>query len=135
MLADAPSAAERDREDEPEPAERRKDRVERDPIRRPVGHEDLPDEGAPGDGPPPARVARLGTVVAHEEVVALGNVPDAGLVVATARLDVRLVELLAVDVDEPVRLANGLPREADQALDERAACVARRLGPRLRRGE
>ena len=61
-----------------------------------------------------------------------GTCQTPGLVVAAARLDVRLVELLAVDVDEPVLLAHRLAGQADQALDERPARAARGLGPLLR---
>src|SRR6476620_7337090 len=76
MLAQtgAPSAAQRDVEEQAQ-REPRTDEVERDAVRRPVGHEDLADERTPGDGSPGARIARLDAVVAHEEVVAGRHVP------------------------------------------------------------
>src|SRR5436309_4410275 len=75
------------------------DGVERDPVRRPVRGEDLPDQVPARNRPPTARVAGLRTVVAHEEVLALRHVPVAGLVVAAAGPDVGLVQLLSVDGD------------------------------------
>src|SRR5689334_2472704 len=86
---------------QPEDARAGGDHVQRDPVRRPVGGEDLADQVRAGHGAPAAGVAGLAAVVAHEEVVALRDVPRAcGRVVRTAvGLEVRLVQLLAVDVD------------------------------------
>src|SRR3954451_12570651 len=102
-------------------------------VRWPVGREDLPDQVLLGDGAPLARVARRAAVVAHHEVL-----PGWDLLrvdrprVATLRPDVRaVVEALAVDVDEAVPLLPRVAREADQALDERAAGAA--AGQRERR--
>src|SRR6266436_5494135 len=102
-------------------------------VRRPVDEEHLADQVPAGDGPPDPRVARLGPVVAHEEVVALRDLrPTARrLVVAAVRGDVRLLELDPVDVDDAVALADCLAGQADQALHERAAGAAANL--RLRR--
>jgi hypothetical protein len=73
-------------------------------------------------------------VVAHEEVMARLDLRPGSrrLVVATAGLEVRLFEPVAVDVDVAVALAHDLPRQADQALHEGAAGAAAEL--RLRRG-
>ncbi len=73
---------------------------ERDPVRRPVGHEDLADEVLARHASPDAGVARRGAVVAHHEVLALRDAE--GLLradVAPVVLDVRLLEPLPVDVD------------------------------------
>src|ERR1035437_4057667 len=88
--------------------------LEADPVERPVDEEDLADQSRPRHGPPNARVARLRTVVAHEEVVAHGDDPGARrLVVATRRLDVRLLQELVVDVDDAVALGNVVTGQAD----------------------
>src|SRR4029077_576740 len=133
MLAHAAalSTTQRGDEQEAEPRGGREDRVQRDAVRRPVGREDLADQVLARDGAPAARIARLPTVVAHEEVRALVNLPRARrrVVQAPVGLDVRLVQLLAVDVDEPaLLLSDGLARQADQALDEGAARAAHVLG-------
>src|SRR2546423_1640532 len=105
--------------------------MNRDPGRRPIGKKDLADQVLAGDGPPDARVARRGAVVAHEEVAVLRDrLRRLRVVVAPLGLDVRLVQLLPVDVDEAVSLLPAVAREADQALDEPPAAAA---GP-LRRG-
>src|SRR5207253_10249133 len=64
--------------------------AEADPVRRPVDGEHLADDVLPRDRSPLARVARLHPVVAHEEVLALGDLPGARLAVAAVGLDVRL---------------------------------------------
>src|SRR6266511_2921741 len=112
----APSATQRDDEQEAEQRRPRQDRVEREPVGRPVGGEDLPDQVLARDGAPAARVARLAAVVAHEEVVALLDLPRAGggVVEAAVLLDVRLGEPSAVDEDEPaLPLADRLAGKAD----------------------
>src|SRR5436305_9106064 len=96
---------------------------------RPVRREDVADEVLTRDEAPDTRVARRPPVVAHHQVVVLwdarvrvarGNVRQPHrAVVAAARLDVPLVELLAVDVDEPVALLPHFAWQADAALDER----------------
>src|SRR4249919_3730697 len=100
-----------------------------DPIRWPVGREDLPDEVLPRHRPPFARVARLGSVVTHHEVLPRGNIERLGTAgVAAVLADVRLIELLAVDVDVAKATLRAqlqhVARQADQPLDERAACAA-----------
>src|SRR5260370_17324997 len=103
------------------------------PARRPVGDEDRSDEVAARDGAPGPGVTRVRPVVAQEEVVIGGDPrPRSTLVVAQLRVDVRLLELLAVDEDGAVALGDLLAGEPDQALDEGAATVAgsARSGPR-----
>src|SRR5438874_9673103 len=72
----------------------------RDAARRPVRGEHLADQVALRDGAPGPRVARRAAVVAHHEV-AVGRDLDRRdrARVPPARLQVRLVELLAVDED------------------------------------
>src|ERR671930_2475505 len=110
MLAQVgtPSATQRDDEEQPQPRRPRNDRVERDPVRRPIRCEDLSDQILARNGAPAPRVARLRAVVAHEEVLALGDVPGAGLVVAAAGPDVGLAQLLAVDEDGAAPFADGI---------------------------
>src|SRR4029453_3446369 len=108
------------------PAGRRRMLAKRDPFRRPVGREHGADQVLPRYGPPAARVARLAAVVAHEEVLALGDGPGllavGDVLVAPLRRDVGLVQLLTVDHDEALLvLADHVAREADQPFDERAA--------------
>src|SRR5215204_4931573 len=72
----------------------------RNPVRRPVRGEDLADQVLPRHRPARARVARLRAVVAHHEVLPgrhLERLRPAGI--APVRLDVRLLEPLAVDED------------------------------------
>src|SRR5580765_7066770 len=72
-----------------------------DALRRPVDGEHLSDDVLPRHRAPAARVARRDAVVAHHEVVVLRDLPRrVRLEVAAVALDVRLVQLLAVDVDE-----------------------------------
>src|SRR6188508_203154 len=110
---------------------------ERDPLRRPVGHEDLADDVVPRHRPPHARVARLGAVVAHYEVVTGGHaVRLLRADVASVVLDVWLVEAPPVDVD--VRRAalqaylHALPGKPDDPLDEGAPRPAPLLRGRRR---
>src|SRR5919204_5711312 len=71
--------------------------IDRDPVRWPVGREDLADQVLTGNGPPHARIAGLCAVVAHHEVHPLRDLLRlVRLGVAAVGLDVRLVELLAV---------------------------------------
>src|SRR6187397_2520282 len=121
------------------PVGRRGMLAKRDPSWRPIRGEHGPDQVIPRDRSPPARVAGLAAVVAHEEVVALGHAPGLlavlDVLVAALGRDVGLVELLAVDPDEALRvLAHGLAGEADQPLHERSSFAAVPLG-RLRRVE
>src|SRR6266496_1797290 len=97
--AAAASAAQRADEEQRKPWQAREDGVERDPVGRPVGGENLADQILARHRSPAARVAGLRAVVAHEEVIALRDVPRVALAVAPVRLDVGLIELLAVDVD------------------------------------
>src|SRR5882672_3580700 len=102
--------------------------ADRDPARRPVRGEDLPDQVAARDRPPRARVARRDAVVAHHEELALAD-PDRRdrARVTAGRTDVRLVETLAVDVYIAAALLPQIAGKPDQALHERparpAACV------------
>src|SRR5207249_8880885 len=74
---------------------------------------------------PPARVARAVAVVPHHEVLPLRDRHrPLGEVVTALGFYVRLVELLAVDVDVALDLLPGVARKADQALDEDAARAA-----------
>src|SRR6266545_7258952 len=100
-----------------------------DALRRPVDGEDRPDQVLARDGPPAARIARGGAVVAEHDVLVLRN----GLLgervrVAPLLLDVGLVELLPVDVDVAVLLAPAVAGQADQALDEGVAAVCSAAG-------
>src|SRR6478672_234133 len=99
---------------------------EPDSVRWPVDGEDLADQVAARHRPPLARVARLRAVVAHHEVLALRDrsLGIRGTGVAPVVLYIRLNQLLAVDVDEPVLFLPGLARQGDQPLDERAAGAA-----------
>ena len=111
--------------------------TQRNPLRRPVGHEDLADEVVLGHGAPHARVARLRAIVTHDEVAAGGHaVGVLGADVAAIVLDVRLLEPLSVDVDEcrTTSQANRDPlaREPDDPLHERASRSALRLRRRRR---
>src|SRR5947209_4695781 len=95
----------------------------RDTAGRPVRREDLADQAFLRHRPPGAGVARGAAVVAHHEVVAgldldRGDRPR----VAPVRLDVGLVQPLAVDVDVAPALLPRLAGQPDQALDEGAAC-------------
>src|SRR5690242_372198 len=85
------------------PSARRGMLAEGDPARRPVGHEDRPDQILARHRPEAAGVAGLAAVVAHEEVVALRHAPalarELRVLPAAVRRDVRLVEPAAVDVD------------------------------------
>jgi ATP-dependent Clp protease, protease subunit len=89
--------------------------------RRPVGEQHGPDEARLGHGSPHAGVAGVHSVVAHEEVPAGRHLPRVRDRVPQFRIDVRLVERLAVDRDVAVPLRHGVSGEADQPLDERAA--------------
>src|SRR5580765_5251371 len=92
----------------------------------PVDREDGADQVLPRNGAPAARVAGRGAVVAeHQVLVGRDGLLRNRLGVAPIRLDVRLVQLLAVQVDEAVLLAPAVSRECDQALDERLAAGAR----------
>src|SRR5207253_11386572 len=104
----------------------------RDAARRPARREHLADQVLLRHRPPRPRVAGRAAVVAHHEVVAgldLDRLDRAR--VAPARLDVRFVELLAVDVDVARALLPEVSRQADQALDEGPAGAA--ALPRQRR--
>src|SRR5581483_501689 len=107
--------------------------LNRDPRGRPVGRDHLADQVPARDRAPLARVAGAVPVVAHHEVLPLRDLPRrVAERVAPVRLHVRLVELLAVDVDVPVPLLPGLPGQPDQPLHEHAARAADLR--RLRRG-
>src|SRR5262249_55394165 len=95
--------------------------AERDPVRRPIGRKYRADQIAARNGAPAAGIAGLAAVVAHEEVLAFGHAPRRPGVLrvlpAAMGRDVRLVQLVAVDVDEAVRvLVEAVARQADQAL-------------------
>src|SRR4029453_13377918 len=87
--------------------------AEGNPVRRPVGREDLADQVLPGNRPPDPRIAGLRSVVAHHEVVPLRDpLRVVRVEVAAALRDVRLDQLLPVDVDLAVPL---LPTPAPPA--------------------
>src|SRR5581483_2690275 len=77
-----------------------------------------------------ARVAGVDAVVAEEEVAAGRHAPRPGLVVAEARVDVRIVQSLAVDEDDAAPLRDDVAGKTDEALHEGRAAVVR---PALRR--
>src|SRR4029453_3202659 len=94
--------------------------AEGNPVRRPVGREDLADQVLPGNRPPDPRIAGLRSVVAHHEVVPFRDpLRVVRVEVAAALRDVRLDQLLPVDVDLAVPLLPQLPRQADDPLYER----------------
>src|SRR5712691_7728390 len=96
--------------------------LDRDPVRRRVRREHLPDQVLLRDRAPAARVARRRPVVAHHEVVILrDHLRGDRAVVASTRLDVRLVQPFAVDVHVPLALLPRVAWEPDHALHERAA--------------
>src|SRR5581483_1893321 len=97
-------------------------------VWRPVDEVDRPDQARARNRAPDAGVARVQPVVAHEEVLTLRHArPGVRLVVAQLRIDVRLLEELAVDVDVAVPLRDDVAGQPDQPLDERAADAARVL--------
>src|SRR4051795_4533621 len=104
--------------------------VQGDPVRRPVGGEDLADQVLAWHRAPHARVARGVPVVAHHEVVPGRHL--GGTVTlhgdAPVLLDVGLLQALAVDVDIAVAAEqpqlDRVARQPDQALDERPTCTA-----------
>src|SRR5439155_3508399 len=122
-----PPSPRRHEQDEAE-REARPDRVEGDPVRRPIGHENLADDVLPRHGPPCARVAGRSSVVAHEEIHARPHAPGSLPAAGPARLDVRLLDRLAVDREHVVLVSDGVAGEPDQSLDEGPARVARLLG-------
>src|SRR4029453_11570051 len=84
------------------PKGRRTRLAEADSLRRPVDREHLADDVRPRDGAPVAAVARLPAVVAHHEVVVVRDLLLGEVAPVAHAVQVRLVELLAVDVDEAV---------------------------------
>src|SRR5215203_7100470 len=74
--------------------------ADRNPVGRPVGGEDLPDQVLARHRSPLARVARLRAVVAHHEVLPLRDVERLGRPSVTPlALDVRLVQPPPIDED------------------------------------
>src|SRR6266545_1630449 len=102
--------------------------VERDAARRPVRGEDRADQIFARHEAPPPRVAGGTAVVAHHQVVALGDAShraarrDVGeaqrLAVSAVGPDVGLIQLPAVDVDEAFPLRPDVAGQSDQPLDE-----------------
>src|SRR3954453_16174577 len=90
--------------------------AERDPVRRPVGHDHRPDQVLARDRAPHARVARVAAVVAHHEVLTLRDVPLAGRAPAAAELHVLLLDQLPVDSQPAAVVGDGVAWEPDQAL-------------------
>src|SRR5687767_5787633 len=88
---------------------------EADAPRRPVNREHRPHQVLAWNGAPATGVARGRAVVAEHDVGALGHrlLGDRAPVPSRV-LDVRLVQLLVVDVDVTVLLAPALPRQSDQ---------------------
>src|SRR5215204_6418497 len=76
-----------------------------DSLRRPVDREDRADQIVARNGTPDPAVARLRAIVAHHEVVTLGDLPrPVVLLVALIGLQIRLLQGLSVDVDRAVPL-------------------------------
>src|SRR5487761_1618872 len=109
--------------------------AEPDAVGGPVDEEHGADQVLPRDRPPLPRIARLGAIVSHEEVVAQGHLPTLsimrGVCQAPLSLDVRFFELVeglaAVRLDPDkalVVLLDRLPGQPDQPLDEGAAGAA-----------
>src|SRR6266540_979791 len=106
-----------------------------DAVERPVGEEDLADDGLARHEAPDARVARMRAVVPLHQVHAAGDTAERSgrrnvehglrVGVAPAQWDVRLVQAAAVDVREPVTLQPDLPGQSDDALDEDSARALR----------
>src|SRR4029077_7574869 len=99
---------------------------------RPVDKEDGADQVPARYRAPLPRVARLGSVVAHEEVLAFRNTPAPCLCVPVTLSDVGLLQRPSVDVDEALLLRDRLARQSDQPLHERPALAALLLGFRRR---
>src|SRR5262245_51544868 len=118
---------------------RRRILAKADSLGRPVDGEDLADEAVPRDGSPHPAVAGRRPVVAHHEVLALGNAPCPDVVRVLPlplRVEIALVEPLAVQVDDaPSVLPDRVARKADQTLDEDAARAAAHLLGLLRHVE
>src|SRR5436309_1394416 len=92
-----------------------------DPVRGPVREERLPDDPSLRDWSPVAAIVAFPTVVAHHKKVPRRNRDLPGLVAdGTARIgaDVRLVELLAVDVGAALDHLQAIAGEPDDPLDE-----------------
>src|SRR5205823_2866435 len=93
--------------------------------RRPVRRDDGPDERGARHRPPRARVARADAVVAHHEVLLRPELrPRARDGVAVQDRQVRLVQLVPVDVEEARLLRDDVAGNADHALQIGAALGA-----------
>src|SRR4051794_1376752 len=113
--------------------------LERDPVGRPVDEEDDSDQLLARYRAPGAGVARLRAVVAHHEVTVRRDRPGLSEMLAVGKSalgrEIVLFELHErgraglLDQDEAlVVLVHRLPREADDALHERAAFAALESG-------
>src|SRR3954452_25031738 len=92
-----------------------------DAVRRPVREEGLPDDPSLGDRSPVAAIVAFPTVVPHHKKVPRRNGDLTGLVAdgtARIRANVRLVQLLAVDIGAAPDDLEPVAREPDYALDE-----------------
>src|SRR4029450_10337495 len=99
--------------------------LEADAPRRPADREHRGHRFLPRNRAPAARVARRGAVVTEHQILAFRDLLARNrLRIPPIGLDVRLVQLLAVDVDEAVLLAPGLAGQPDDALHEGLAASA-----------
>src|SRR5919108_2047545 len=89
-----------------------------DPLRRPIDRKYRPDQVFPRHRPPLSAVAGLRAVVAHHEVLAHRDVCGEVTPTAPLRLDVRLLEALAVHPEDAVSLLEVITRKADEPLHE-----------------
>src|SRR5207237_208044 len=87
--------------------------AEADAVGGPVDRENRADEVISRHRSPPPAVTGGGAVVAHEEVPTLRDDPATTVLIASAGLDVRLVQTLAVHEDEPLSLCDDIARTPD----------------------
>src|SRR5688500_99790 len=92
--------------------------------RRPIDGKDGADEILAAHGSPLAAVAGLSTVVAHHEVLVGPERPLRTVEAGRAPVHVGLLERRPVHAQEAAPLRDGVAREADEPLDERAAGAA-----------
>ena len=104
----------------PMPAARANDRLaERTAARRPEREHPRADQVATRHRSPDAGVAGVDPAVTEYEVVARRNSgPPVGFVTSQRRIDVRLHETVAIDVDGAAALRHQLAGKPDDALDE-----------------
>src|SRR4029079_15338685 len=97
-----------------------------EPGRGPIGHFGTPNNVRAGNDAPAARVTRHGSRITQNEVsTAWVASPAPGFVTAVSRPKIRLTQSNAVDEDVSGPHRDGLPGQAEDPFDERAAGVTR----------